>query len=108
MMNWKVHRHYTLRLHCKLCYSSENTQPAGISCKKQPRIEILFHDDQKAKGSQPKDICDISQAFLVRDLEFIQNHLSAALLQDCNSSIIKEFIFNTVEENQQAIDQMVS
>lgn len=63
---------------------------------------------KKQKAHNKKDICNLSQIFLVRDLEFLQNHLSAALLQDCNSSIIKEFIFNTVEENQQMTDQMVS
>lgn len=63
---------------------------------------------KKQKAHNQKDICDISQAFSARDLEFLQTHISSALLQDCNSSIIKEFIFNTAEENQQAIGQVVS
>lgn len=63
---------------------------------------------KKQNAYNQKDICDTSQAFLVTDLEFFQNHVSVSLLQNCNSSIIKEFIFNTVEENQKATDRMAS
>lgn len=88
------------------------SQQTGFSYKKDrplTRTEILFHDSVKAKGSQPKDICNVSQVLLLkRDLEVLQNHVSAAQLQDSSSSVIEELILNIAEENQQAIDQMVS
>lgn len=37
---------------------------------------------KKQNAHNQKDICDTSQAFLVTDLEFLQNHISASLLQN--------------------------